>query len=54
MAAEQILKSWLREKYNYNNTLKSSFGSGTTLTVPDASNSKAVTSDMNNLLASLR
>lgn len=54
MAVEQILKSWLRTKYTDNNTLRSTFGSGTTLTVPDTSNSLAQDTDINPLLASLR
>ena len=51
---DQILKSWLRQKYTDNNTLKSTFGSGTTLTVPDTSNSSASDTDINTLVTSLR
>lgn len=54
MAVESVLKSWLRQKYTDNNTLKSRFGSGTTLTVPDTSNSLAQDTDINTLLTSLR
>ena len=54
MAVEQILKSWLRTKYTDNNTLKTTYGAGTTLTVPDTSNSLADDTNINTLLASLR
>lgn len=54
MAVELILKNWLRTKYQNNNTLKSTYNVGTTLTVPDTSNSSAKASDMNALLTSLR
>lgn len=54
MAVEQILKSWLQTKYTDNNTLKSRFGSGTTLIVPDTSNSLAQDTDINTLVTSLR
>ena len=54
MAVEQILKSWLRSRYTDNNTLKSTFNAGSTLTVPDTSNSTAEDTDMNTLLTSIR
>ena len=54
MAVEQILKSWLRSRYTDNNTIKTTFNAGSTLTVPDTSNSSAEDTDMNTLLTSLR
>ena len=54
MAAEQILKSWLRQKYTDNNTLRTRYNSGDSLTVPDTSNSLADDTDINTLVTSLR
>lgn len=60
MAVEQILKSWLRQKYTDNNTLKDRYkqedpvNSGDTLVVPDTSNSLADDVDINTLVTSLR
>ena len=54
MAVEQILKSWLRQKYTDNNTLYSSYGAGTNLTVPNTSNTSALATDINTLVTSLR
>lgn len=51
---DNILKSWLRQKYTDNNTLKTRFGSGSSLTVPDTSNSSAAATDINTLVTSLR
>ena len=54
MAVEQILKSWLRSRYTDNNTINTTFSAGSTLTVPDTSNSTAEDTDINPLLTSLR
>ena len=54
MAAEEILKSWLRQKYTDNNTLRTNYGSGDSLTVPDTSNTLADDTDINTLVTSLR
>ena len=51
---DNILKSWLRQKYTDNNTLKTNYGSGTTLNVPNTSNSLADDTDINTLVTSLR
>lgn len=58
---DQILKSWLRQKYTDNNTLKTTFqesnnpdSSGDTLVVPNTSNTLAEDTDINTLVASLR
>lgn len=60
MPIEQILKSWLRQKYIDNNTIKDTYKqedpvySGDTLVVPDTSNSLAEDTDINTLVTSLR
>ncbi len=54
MAAEQILKSWLRQKYTDNNTLKTNYSDGDSLPVPNTSNSLAEDTDINTLVTSLR
>lgn len=54
MAVETILKSWLSQKYADNNTLKTNYSVGTSLTAPSESNPTASASHINNLLTSLQ